>query len=417
MTTFSCIFPVLNGGRLLDDCLRSLEPQLMAGDEIIVVDNGSTDGTPELIARDFPHVTLIRAGENLGYGGGANRGLRVMQGRAALIMNHDITLLAGCLSALRRRLELTGPAVVGCKLLYPDGRTIQHAGGIVRPPRAEVDHHGYRQIDDGRWDTLAYPDYVTGAMFVIDRAVLATCGQFDEQFYPLYYEEVDYCYRARRAGFPVIYEPAATAIHHETVTYAARTAAYHHLMERGRLRFVLKNSPPDQLLNDFFPAELDYVQHVTADFARDVCAPAYSDVLTNLPPLPPGHAADIVESLRQLRAAARRTSVAREVSMSESFPSLNVSPLREYEFQSNTPVVGPLIVKVRRALYSLTAKWPLRVALDQQTRINQQLVQRLHEYEERLIDQDRDLAHLSRVTAEVELRLRYLSQHQMPPQS
>jgi hypothetical protein len=103
--------------------------------------------------------------------------------------------------------------------------------------------------------------------------------------------------------------------------------------------------------------------------------------------------------------------------MSESFPSLNVSPLREYEFQSNTPVVGPLIVKVRRALYSLTAKWPLRVALDQQTRINQQLVQRLHEYEERLIDQDRDLAHLSRVTAEVELRLRYLSQHQIPPQS
>jgi hypothetical protein len=103
--------------------------------------------------------------------------------------------------------------------------------------------------------------------------------------------------------------------------------------------------------------------------------------------------------------------------MSEPFAPLDVPALREHEFRSDTPVIGPLIVKVRRALYSLTAKWPLRVALDQQTRINQQLVQRLLEYEarlqeydERLIDQDRDLAHFSRILAEIELRQRQLSQ-------
>jgi hypothetical protein len=153
--------------------------------------------------------------------------------------------------------------------------------------------------------------------------------------------------------------------------------------------------------------------------------------LTNLPSLARWHAAAIVQSLRQLRAAARRTSAAaHEVSMSEPLPPLNVPPLREHEFQSSAPVVGPLIVTVRRALYSLTARWPLRVALDQQTRINQQLAQRLqqhelllreyearlHEYDERLIDQDHDLAHLSRVTAEVELRQRHLSKAQTPPQ-
>lgn len=117
--------------------------------------------------------------------------------------------------------------------------------------------------------------------------------------------------------------------------------------------------------------------------------------------------------------------------MPEPLPPLNVPALHEYDFQSNAPIVGPLIARVRRVLYSLTAKWPLRVALDQQTRINQQLVQRLQqhdlllhqyearlreyevqlrEYDERLIDQDHDLAHLSRVTAEVELRQRHLSQ-------
>ena len=109
--------------------------------------------------------------------------------------------------------------------------------------------------------------------------------------------------------------------------------------------------------------------------------------------------------------------------MSQAFTPLQVPLLREHEFQSSVPVIGPLIARARRALYSLTAKWPLVVALDQQNRINQQLAQRLLEYEarlaeyaaqlreydERLIDQDRDLAHLSRVVAETELRQRQLT--------
>jgi GT2 family glycosyltransferase len=444
LKTLSCIFPILNGAKLISACLQSLEPQLADGDEVIVVDNGSTDGTPELIERKFPWVKLIRAGQNLGYGGGANCGMGAAGGEAVVILNHDMTFLDGCFAALRQRLEEAGPSIIGGKLFYPDGQTIQHAGGIIRQPRAVADHHGYRQLDHGGWDEVAYPDYVTGALFLIDRAVVATCGRFDAQFYPLYYEEVDYCYRARRAGFPVIYEPRAVAIHHETQTYASRSAAYHQVMERGRLRFVLKNYQPDQLFNEFFPAEQAYLQQVDAKFAREVYAPAYDNVLTNLPPLPPAHAAAIIQQLRQLRAAARRTAAAIEVTMPEPFPPLDVPALREHEFQSNVPVIGPLIAGTRRALYALTAKWPLRVALDQQTRINQQLTQRLlehearlfryetqlreyearlreyearlHEYDERLIDQDHDLAHLSRVIAENELRQRHLAKVLSPEQ-
>ena len=157
--------------------------------------------------------------------------------------------------------------------------------------------------------------------------------------------------------------------------------------------------------------------------------------------------------------------------MSEPSAPFDVPALREHEFQSKVPIVGPLIVTVRRTLYSLTAKWPLRVALDQQTHINRQLVQqlfehetrlhssearlhecesqlqeyaarlhecetqlqeyaarlreretqlqeyaaRLHEYDERLIDQDRDLAHYSRVLAEIELRQRQRSKPAASP--
>jgi hypothetical protein len=361
-----------------------------------------------------------------------------------ILINQDVVLRADCLAALSAQLA-HGPAIVGCKLLYPDGVTLQHAGGIIRWPRAIADHYGYRQTDDGRWNTALEVDYVTGAVLAFNRAVLETIGLLDEGFFPAYYEEVDYCYRARAAHARVIYEPAAIAVHHETQSTDKRTSAYHRAMERGRVRFVLKHFQPDRLLHDFFPAELDFAQHVAADYARDVCAPAYDDVLMNLPPLPPEHTAAISEMLRQLRAAARRTAAAvREVPMPEPFAPLEVPALREHEFQSNAPVIGPLIAGVRRALYAATAKWPLRVALDQQTRINQQLVQRLREhearlyhyevvllnyeaqlrayderlreYDERLIDQDHDLAHLSRVTAEVELQQRHLAKSQASPQ-
>ena len=110
--------------------------------------------------------------------------------------------------------------------------------------------------------------------------------------------------------------------------------------------------------------------------------------------------------------------------MSEPAAPLDVPALREHEFQSNAPIVGPLIVMLRRTLYSLTAKWPLRVALDQQTRINQQLAQRLlehearlreyeaqlHEYEARLIALDTAWVDTQRVQAEAQVQLRAVTQ-------
>jgi GT2 family glycosyltransferase len=399
---------------------------------------------------------LVRLAENLGFAGGVNRGLQLAHGDELILINQDVVLRADCLSALSAQLA-NGPAIVGCKLLYPDGVTVQHAGGIIRWPRAIPDHYGYRQADDGRWNTALDVDYVTGAVFAFNRTVFEAIGFLDEDFYPAYYEEVDYCYRARAAHARVIYEPAAVALHHESQSSDKRTPAYHRAMERGRVRFVLKHSPPDQLLSAFFPAELDFVQHVAPAYARDVSAPAYDEVLLNLPPLPPEHSAAIIAALRQLRAAARQSwaaarpaaPVVREVSMPEPFAPLEVPALREHEFHSNAPIGGALIAVLRRTLYAATAKWPLRVALDQQTRINQQLVQRLrehearfyhdeaqlrayeaqlrayeaqlrayderlHEYDERLIDQDHDLAHLSRVTAENELRQRQLSKALTP---
>ncbi len=453
MKTLSFILPIWNGAQLIGACLRSLEPQLQPGDEVIAVDNSSTDGTPDLIAHDFPRVRLMRMDRNLGYGGGANRAIEAARGEAVVILNQDMLFLNGCFDAVRRRLETIGPCILGGKLLYPDGKTIQHAGGTIVSPRAIPDHYGYRQIDDGRWDELIEPDYVTGALFVIDRAVINAIGLFDEAFFPAYYEEVDYCYRARRAGFRVIYDPRIVAIHYETQTTDPRSTAYHQAMLRGRLRFVLKNQSTDQLLNDFFPAEQDHLQSLSDDAARTIYAPAYLSVLLKLPRITPRAARTaIVKQLSALHITALRLETPhvphlpeiKDVIMSETSTPIHVPALHEHDFRSNVAVVGPLIQAVRRVVYNLTARWGVMAVLQQQNYINAVIAQQLNEqaaqlrqydaqlrqydaqlrqheaqlaeyhtqlieFDDRLIDQDRDLARFSRITAETELRQRYLA--------
>jgi GT2 family glycosyltransferase len=124
---------------------------------------------------------------------------------------------------------------------------------------------------------------VTGALFAFDRIIFNALGLFDESFYPANYEEVDYCYRAREAGFPVIYEPGAVAIHHESQSQDMHSVAYHQIMEYHRVRFMLKHSPLERLQRDFFPAERDYVQRLPQQFARMVFARAYLRALLDLP--------------------------------------------------------------------------------------------------------------------------------------
>lgn len=423
MNAASIVIPAWNGVTWIADCLRSVGLQCRPGDEIIVVDNGSTDGTPDFVARDFPQARLIRLERNLGFAGGINRGLEAARGDVLVLINQDVTLREGCLDALRRRLDESGPGIVGCKLLYPDGRTIQHAGGIIRYPRAEPDHRGYRQIDDGRWDSVAQVDYASGAVFAFSRAVLRAIGPFDEGFYPAYFEEVDYCFRARAAGFAVIYEPAAVAVHHESQSLDVGSLARQQAVQRNRLRFVLKSYPAEKIQTAFFPAEREHLITLPPSFAREALAPAYFDALSSLPDLD-GAAflsevnrvalSDIAAGLAELYVRARHSPAALEGAMPDH--PIQLPPLREHDFHSNVPMVGGLIGLARRMLYALTAKWGVWSVILQQNQINQAIVQYLieqrshvKELETRLIDQDRDLAQLCRTVAELEIRCRQLA--------
>jgi hypothetical protein len=97
--------------------------------------------------------------------------------------------------------------------------------------------------------------------------------------------------------------------------------------------------------------------------------------------------------------------------MDDQARTVELPTLREHSFQSAVPIVGPLISLVRRALYGLTAKWGVRTVIDQQNQINQLIAQLAHDHDVWLVDQDRDLVHLTKRIAEIEIRQRYLLKH------
>jgi GT2 family glycosyltransferase len=259
MPKVSIIIPTWNGITYIQDCLNSLLDQAYPDFEVIVVDNASSDGTPDWVAKHYPQVILIRNERNLGFAGGVNVGLAAASGNILGLLNQDTSVQSGWLGALVEVfLAETSIGIVGSKTLYPDG-TIQHAGGYV-DQRGEGSHYGYREKAAGQFDQSRSVDFVTGAALAIARPALKAIGRLDEGFSPAYYEDVDWCFRAREAGFQVVYAPKAVLIHKEASRAAAMSHDRMYLFHRNRLRFVFKHWPVNRLTDEFLPAERAWLE-------------------------------------------------------------------------------------------------------------------------------------------------------------
>ncbi|MBN1865735.1 glycosyltransferase family 2 protein [Candidatus Sumerlaeota bacterium] len=237
---FSIVIVSLNGGRVIGRALDSVRRTDYPAFEVIVVDNGSTDDLAEVVRRDYPEVRLIRAPVNLGFAGGNNLGIREAQGDAIVLLNDDTEVRPGWLKAWAKAAsEHPRWGVLGAKLLYPDGRTIQHAGGRIQP-NGQTYHFGYEQEDDGRFDRLIPCDYVTGACIALRRETVSELGLLDEKYFPIYFEETDYCWQVRRVGYEVLYVPDAVVVHHESRTQGRYSFRFVYRYTRCRIRFLLK---------------------------------------------------------------------------------------------------------------------------------------------------------------------------------
>jgi GT2 family glycosyltransferase len=239
----------------IGECLDSLLALNYPDVEIIVVDNASTDGSADLIKQRYPQVELVELPENKGFAGGASVGLFMARGDILATVNPDVRLDPGWMRAVAVTLARPDVGIVGSRILYPDGVTIQHAGGIVHYPLATTDHIGRGEIDKGQYNLEKPVSFVTGAALAMRRDVGHLLNFFDEDFFPMYYEDVDLCWRAECEGLQTIYQPQALAYHRESVTVDRKAVRYYGFYHANRLRFVVKNYSPEQLLGDFLSAE------------------------------------------------------------------------------------------------------------------------------------------------------------------
>ena len=236
-----------NEQKLLRECLTSIKDHTdYPNFNVIVVDNGSTDGSVGMIRRDFSWVKLIESRTPFCFATANNEGIKYAFREGAdyvFLLNNDTKVTHGdwLVRMVEVAEEIPNVGIVGCKLLYPDGR-IQHAGGAISI--MGTFHYGQGKLDNGTYDEIKQVDYVTGAAFMIKKEVVQKIGLLDEKFSPAFYEETDYCIRARIAGYKTIYNPRTTIIHYQGVTVKKRPRLLmNYAWHKNRVRFMLVNFP------------------------------------------------------------------------------------------------------------------------------------------------------------------------------
>ncbi|MDT8306104.1 MAG: glycosyltransferase family 2 protein, partial [Anaerolineae bacterium] len=342
-----------NGKELLATCLPPLLSQDYPDYEVVVIDNGSEDGSVDYIRQQFPTVSILENGRNLGFSGGLNAGLRQADGQVIALLNNDVIVLGeGWLRQLIAPFQGdTKVGITGCKLYFPDGETLQHAGAHLTYPLGYSEHYGYLEHDEGQYDEQTDVDYVTGAAVALRQEMIAEVGLFDESFAPIYYEEVDLCYRARAAGYRVIYVPRAKAIHNESASFGRMRERHRLTFHRNRLRFVFKHYTSTQILEDFVPAEEERIATTATSGELHTLRLVFMELLLALPERLVARGER--DQLQKFQAALLRLRQATLTRQLVEDPPASEDPLKvelatrqhieEPALVSNAPLVGPLV--------------------------------------------------------------------------
>jgi GT2 family glycosyltransferase len=227
------------------ECLASLREQHYPNIEITLVDNGSVDDSVATIRTQFPSVTIIENGENLGFADGNNVGLcHALAGDADYIMllNNDTIVAPGMVDDLVDVMEADPTiGITGPKMLYfdqPD--TIWCAGNRVDPHTGESIRLRAEHVDDDRDTSLLDVDFITACAICLRREVIEAVGLLDSRFF-IYYEETDWCARARANNWRVVYVPQARLWHKVSATMGTTSPATEYYMTRNMLLYLAKN--------------------------------------------------------------------------------------------------------------------------------------------------------------------------------
>lgn len=240
-----------NGGAQNRDCVRSLLAQGLAPGRIVFVDNASRDGSCEAVEREFAGLVVLRNATNLGYGDGTNVGIRFALERGAervWLVNNDVVFPAGTLAGLEKALA-SGGGIVAPRVLFktpPD--VVWCAGGILTFRTNLSTMLGHGQKDGPEFRVTREVDYVPGCALLATRAVFERIGLLEGAYFA-YHEDVEFCWKAKQAGFPVrvVGELAAQHDAHAS-TGGGYNARRKYMMAVNTVHFLRKHGTPTRWL-------------------------------------------------------------------------------------------------------------------------------------------------------------------------
>jgi hypothetical protein len=221
--------------------------------EVIVVDNGSSDGSAEMVATEFPSCVLIRNENNRGFCAANNQGFAVARAPFFALLNNDAIAEPDWLSALLDVLQPRSSAAMAASkiLVYEQRDKIDKAGHLIYPD-GQNRGRGSGEIDHGQYDRVEEVAWPDGCAAMYRREMIEQIGGFDEDFFA-YADDAELGLRARIAGWTCVYNPAAVVYHRRGQTLGTGSAARLRLIERNRILLAAKLFPwPLLLLNPFY---------------------------------------------------------------------------------------------------------------------------------------------------------------------
>ncbi|MFQ5821301.1 MAG: glycosyltransferase family 2 protein [Candidatus Heimdallarchaeota archaeon] len=237
-----------NGLRDTMECLESLKKVYYPNYDVIVVDNGSEGNDVEVLKQKYgDYVHIIENHRNYGFAEGNNKGIRYalsnLEPEYVLLLNSDTTVDHNFLTELIKVAERDSKvAIVGSKIYYYNEQNkINSAGAVIDLWKGRSNKIGVDEIDVGQFDKIREVDYVGGSCFLIRRTAIENIGMLDPEYFA-YWEETDYCVRAHRVGYKIIYVPQAIIWHKEAASTGKTSKLQVYYLTRNRLLFMKKNA-------------------------------------------------------------------------------------------------------------------------------------------------------------------------------
>jgi len=255
-----------NGGRAVSECLESVWQMDSRGIDlnVVVVDNNSTDGSREMLQKfkssKVQKFKVIENQENLGFAEGNNIGIRYSLKNGAdwvFLLNNDTEVARKALVRLikvgnsNKRTGILAPKIYFAEgyefhrerySKEERGRVIWYAGGKIDWQNVIGQHRGVDEVDRGQYDQITETDFISGCAMLIKRKVLEKIGNLDEKYF-LYYEDADFCQRAKKRGFKLVFVPKAKVWHKNLGTGRTGSELQDYYLTRNRLLFGMRWAP------------------------------------------------------------------------------------------------------------------------------------------------------------------------------